>query len=134
MYGVRGIELVRGHVAPSGAMLFGQLVQPGIIRLFDQPSSPWLLQGALPHQEAQRLTEAGAMLAERAAGVTVTWPDDTLRKFMLFGVLLHEVGHHILQFHKGKRSVRVVRSRDHEVFAENFVRRHREMIHGDSTS
>jgi hypothetical protein len=115
-------------------MLFGQLVQPGIIRLFDQPSSPWLLQGALPHQEAQRLTEAGAMLAERAAGVTVTWPDDTLRKFMLFGVLLHEVGHHILQFHKGKRSVRVVRSRDHEVFAENFVRRHREMIHGDSTS
>lgn len=53
----------------------------------------------------------------------ITWPGDSLREFMLFDVLMHEVGHHWLQQYKGKRPARVVRTREHEAFADEFARR-----------
>jgi hypothetical protein len=40
---------------------------------------------------------------------------------MLFDVLLHEIGHHVLQHGKGKRLVRIARTRDHEAFATRFA-------------
>jgi Zn-dependent peptidase ImmA (M78 family) len=40
-------------------------------------------------------------------------------------VLLHEIGHHILQQHKGKRRPRIARTRDHEAFAARFAEKHR---------
>jgi Zn-dependent peptidase ImmA (M78 family) len=46
---------------------------------------------------------------------------------MLFDVLMHEVGHHLIQHHKGKRQARVARTRDHEAFADAFARRWREV-------
>ena len=64
-----------------------------------------------------RLAEVGATL--------VDWPKDTLRRFMQEKVLLHELGHHVLQHHKGKRPVRVARTRDHESFAARFTEKHR---------
>ena len=40
---------------------------------------------------------------------------------MLRDVLLHEIGHHVLQHGKGKRGVRIARTRDHEAFATRFA-------------
>jgi hypothetical protein len=57
---------------------------------------------------------------------TVDWPGDTLRDFVLFDVLMHEIGHHIVQQYTGNRAGRVMRTRDHEAFAERFARRCRE--------
>jgi Zn-dependent peptidase ImmA (M78 family) len=41
---------------------------------------------------------------------------------MLEEILLHELGHHVLQHEKGKRPERIARTRDHEAFARRFAR------------
>jgi Zn-dependent peptidase ImmA (M78 family) len=46
---------------------------------------------------------------------------------MLFDVLMHEVGHHVIQQYKGKRPARVARTKDHEALAERFAARCREL-------
>jgi hypothetical protein len=45
-------------------------------------------------------------------------------------VLMHEVGHHLIQQYKGKRRARVARTRDHEAFADGFARRCRRLSRG----
>jgi hypothetical protein len=133
-YGLRSVELVQDQDAPGQSRwLFGRLVVPGRILIYDQPPSPWLLRGKLPAREEARLRGAGAVVEafEEGLHTVVTWPDNTLRDFMLFEVLMHEIGHHILQQYRGKRPMRIARTRDHEAFAENFSRRCRE-IYDDS--
>ena len=75
--------------------------------------------------DAHQIQRAGAVIeAQPDIEVTVVdWPGDSLRDFILLDVLLHEVGHHILQHNKGKRTKRVARTRDHEAFARLFVER-----------
>ncbi|MEU7171148.1 hypothetical protein ABZ949_06620 [Micromonospora tulbaghiae] len=46
----------------------------------------------------------------------------SLRDFMRFDVLLHELGHHVLQ-HRSRKVGRVQRRSDHERFAEAFADR-----------
>ena len=46
----------------------------------------------------------------------------SLRDFMRFDVLLHELGHHVLQ-HRSRKVGRVQRRSDHERFAEAFAGR-----------
>ena len=41
----------------------------------------------------------------------------------LFDVLMHEIGHHLIQHYKGKRTVRRARTADHEAFADRFAQR-----------
>ena len=53
----------------------------------------------------------------------MSWPGETLKEFMLLDVLLHEIGHHVLQHYKGKQRVRIARTRDHEAFASAFAER-----------
>ena len=48
----------------------------------------------------------------------ITWPRDTLKRFMLGYVLTHELGHHILQHERRLRNERAARTRDHEARAE----------------
>ena len=124
IYGVRSIEL--SHAAAREASLvplFGRLCIPGRILLYEQPLPPWRLPGILASGDADQLTTAGAIVTQhRDIGMTtIDWPGTSLRRFMLFDVLLHEIGHHILQHHKGKRSDRIARTCDHEAFAERFV-------------
>jgi hypothetical protein len=124
MYGIRSVELCRGPAWRQGAMpTFGRLCVPGRIQLYALPLAPWRVPGMLAKHDAALLAKAGAVVtAHKAVGVTlVEWPGDALRRFMLFDVLLHELGHHILQHHKGKRLARIARTRDHEAFAERFV-------------
>jgi hypothetical protein len=133
-YGLRAVELVRApSVAPAGRLLLGHLRVPGRVRLYDQPLSPWCLPGQLAPAAAARLTRAGAIVELVAGGqqTRVAWPGDTLRDFMLFDVLLHEIGHHLLQQYTGKRRARIARTRDHEAFAEAFAQRARRQFQAD---
>lgn len=125
IYGIRAIELVHGHACAQNATLtFGRLIVPGRILLHDQPLSPWVLPGQLSVRAAERMRGAGATvtLVGHGSQTIVAWPDDTLRDFMLFDVLMHEIGHHRIQQYKGNRSARVMRTRDHEASADHFAR------------
>ncbi len=133
VYGLRSIELRQADPRSSGLQL-GRLVIPGQIVLYEQRPSPWTLPGHLEGDEAQRLEIAGAQLEPLEAATIIEWPGDTLKDFMLIEVLMHEVGHHLLQHHKGKRLERIARTRDHELFADAMARRCREVYldHGGS--
>jgi hypothetical protein len=52
-----------------------------------------------------------------------------LRDFMRFDVLLHELGHHVLQ-HRARKVGNVQRRSDHERFAETFATHWKPIIQG----
>ncbi len=127
-YGVRTIELVHAPPAPPDALPpMGRFRTPGRILLFEQPRPPWRILGALATETVDCLERSGAIVVEdEPTGTTiVSWPGESLRDFMIVEVLLHEIGHHVLQHHKGKRTARIARTRDHEAFARAFAKRHR---------
>ena len=129
-YGLRAIELRQGpSVAAGQRHPLGHLRVPGTVVLYDQPPSPWWLVGRLPGGEQERLRRAGATVEEWDEGrlTAVSWPGAALRDFMLFDVLLHEIGHHLVQQYTGKRPARVARTRDHEAFANRFAQRCRRL-------
>ena len=126
VYGLRSIELVRAPAsggAPS--LVFGRYEVPGRILLFERPLPPWRLPGTLAHETIRRFERAGAIVSPmpKLGATLVDWPADSLRRFMLEEVLLHELGHHVLQHHKAKRLVRIARTKDHEAFAALFAAR-----------
>lgn len=124
LYGLRSIELVR---LPDGGvpLMFGRYETPGRIILFEQPLPPWRLPGRLKREDARRLRRAGAVinLQPGSSATLVEWSRHALEDFMLNDVLLHEVGHHVLQHNKGKRTIRIARSKDHEAFALQYAQR-----------
>lgn len=127
-YGLREVALVRGA---AGKLDLGRFVAVGRILLFDVPAPPWRVRLAPDH--ADRLARAGAVLSRDERGVLeVAWPGDSLRGFVLHDVLLHELGHHLLQHHRGKRRVRVARTRDHEAYAERVAEGARRALGGTS--
>ncbi len=118
VYGLRCIELSQGSDRQPISAL-GCLQIPGRIIIYDQPLSPWRFS-ALAKRETANMSEAGAKLEVKEGAVLVHWTPDALRDFMLFDVLMHELGHHLLQHNKGKRRSRIARTNDHEAFAEQF--------------
>ncbi len=127
-YGLRSVELARLPANSStSAPVFGQYHAPGRIILFEQPMLPWRLSGLLKLDVVRQLESAGAALTllKDVGATLVDWPQDTLRRFMLEEVLLHELGHHVLQYHKGKRLERIARTRDHEASAARFAEKQR---------
>ena len=128
LYGLRLVELAHAR-APSGglSLVFGRYQVPGRILLFEQPLPPWRLRGLLGEENIRRFERAGAVvnLLPELGATQVDWPTDTLRRFMLEEVLLHELGHHVLQQYKAKRQVRIARTKDHEGFAARFAARKR---------
>ncbi len=128
LYGLRTVELVPAPLRYTGAaQTFGSYHVAGRIMLYEQPLPPWRLCGRISPKTSHQFERAGAVLTwlPDIDTVAVDWPAGTLRRFMLEEVLLHEVGHHVLQQHKGKRPVRIARTRDHEVFAERFADKQR---------
>ena len=126
LYGLRSVELCRGPAwLPDAIPCFGRLRVPGRVALHDLPLPPWRWLGPIAARDALALQRAGAIVAtDREAGTTVVeWPGTSLATFVLFDVLLHEIGHHLLQHAKGKRLARVARTRDHEAFAARFADR-----------
>src|ERR1041385_1055380 len=128
LYGLRSVELNRAPAnRPALGPVFARYCVPGRIILFEQPVPPWRLPGLLKSDIAHRFERAGAILTllPQVGATLVDWPGGTLRRFILEHVLLHELGHHVLQHHKGKQPVRIARTRDHEAFAARFAERQR---------
>jgi hypothetical protein len=129
-YGLKEIILARCPVANRRRVSFGRYEAPGRVILYEQPSGPWNLEGELDREIRAAFAGAGARIEfDHVCAVTiVTWPAAALRAFMLETILLHELGHHILQQHKAKRPAPAARTRDHEAFAELFVQREQRRI------
>ncbi len=125
-YGVREITLMQNPDFRSDELKFGALSVPGKILLYEQPEPPWICTGV--PVDSDILQEAGAVItisSDRSRS-RVDWTRDALRDFMLFDVLMHEIGHHLIQQFSGKRIAQVKRTKDHERAAMNFARRCRE--------
>ena len=123
-YGVESVELVPAPRAGKRLTL-ATLVAPGRIVLYDQAPSPWRLGFVLAPRERAQLRAAGADLREEGV---VSWPGDTLRRFMLAYVLTHELGHHVLQHERRLRGERGARTREHEVRADAIAARLRLLL------
>ncbi len=124
-YGLRSIEMVQAvHTPADDGLALGRLLVPGRIIIYEQALSPWVLPGRLGPKEEQKLRQAGAVIELVGGGsqTSISWPGETLRDFVLFDVLMHEIAHHVLQQYKGKRGVRVLRTKDHEALANKFAR------------
>ncbi len=128
-YGVNEICLVQSQL-PQDAdkLLLGGLSVPGKVLLYEQPKPPWFLSGKLPADQLRLIESAGGTVEVSSDGARckINWTEDELANFMLFEVLMHEIGHHIVQHFKGKREAQVLRKKDHEALAETFARRCRE--------
>lgn len=123
-YGIRTIRLSQAPAAQENAgKLFGRLYIPGRIVLYEQPILPWYLSGNPTPAELKSLTDAGAVVERSDDGMrcVVRWTDLDLQNFFLFDVLMHEIGHHLQQQFKAKRTAQVLRTRDHENFAKLFA-------------
>lgn len=128
-YGVREICLAHSLTGQDpNKLIFGRLSVPGKILLYEQPEPPWLLIGKPEAEQIALIENAGAILQMSQDGTRckINWPNETLAHFMLFDVLMHEIGHHIVQQFKGKREVQVLRRKDHEALALTFARRCRQ--------
>ncbi len=64
-------------------------------------------------------------------GWYLQWDDESLRRFYLYDVLLHEIGHHVAD---RDRPVGRTRRSSHEDFAHDYARRWRRALLGESTS
>jgi hypothetical protein len=136
LYGLRAVELARAPVMTGRATLvFGRYEAPGRILLFEQSEPPWRLPGILNQADTKRFGAFGASVTIQPESqmTTVEWQTDSLRRFMLEEVLLHELGHHVLQHYKGKRPVRIARTRDHEAAAEQFASLQRSKLRAAGT-
>lgn len=124
-YGVQEISLLQNSKATVNKLSFGSLIIPGKIQLFEQRKPPWFLNGGLAPEQQSLLENAGAIIEFSSDHMRckIDWPDDSLTNFMLFEVLMHEVGHQIIQQFKGKRTVQVLRTKEHELLALAFARR-----------
>jgi len=122
VYGLQSVELRQAvDTGPTGGRwLIGRLHVPGRVVLYEQPCPPWVIR-EISAPALERLRSAGATLEVAAAVTRVHWPGETLRDFVLFDGLMHEIGHHLVQHHRGKRSMRVMRTADHERYAEAFA-------------
>jgi hypothetical protein len=124
IYGVRTVTLVNPPQT-AWTLPLGRLIVPGQIVLYAQPLSPWVMPRQLSEERAEHFRQAGAAITVLGGGAqtVIAWPGETLRDFMLFDVLMHEIAHHMIQQYTGKRRERVMRTKDHEAFAAHFARR-----------
>jgi hypothetical protein len=120
-YGVGSVELRPAHAAG----VFGSLIGPGRIVLYDPPPSPWRLGHPLAPRQRAELQAAGADVGDDGV---VSWPGDTLRRFMLGHVLAHELGHHLLHHERRLRGERGARTREHEAHADLIAARLRRLL------
>jgi hypothetical protein len=120
-YGVRSVELRHADLGASGAHVLARLQVPGVVILYAQRVSPWTFAGQPSEESLRRIRDAGAIVDIGPTATIIDWPGETLAEFMLFDGLMHEVGHHLIQHHTGKRTARVARTADHERAAERFA-------------
>lgn len=120
VYGLRGIELRQQSATRTGPVVAALRV-PGLVLLFEQPVPPWHLSGRLTDVATARLERAGARVASGQVGTQVDWPGSTLRDYLLFDGLMHEIGHHRIQHAARKQRTRAMRTADHERRADAYA-------------
>jgi hypothetical protein len=121
IYGLQSVELRQAvDAAACDRIVVARLQVPGRVVLYEQPRPPWVIPG-LSARSLARLRRAGAVVDVGVTATRVQWPGETLPDFVLFDGLMHEIGHHLVQHHRGKRSIRVVRTADHERYADAFA-------------
>jgi hypothetical protein len=120
-YGLRTVELRHADLDAQGVPVLARLRVPGNVILYEQRASPWTIGGRLSKESLRRLRDASAIVDIGPSATVIHWPEETLANFMLFDGLMHEVGHHLIQHHTGKRAARVMRTADHERAAERFA-------------
>lgn len=124
-YGLKRICLRQEHALRPEGMVFAEYLLSGEIHLYAVPGSPWRLPFLLQEKDRVAFARYGAQCEfdiEREQ-TNVHWAEEGLKRFALCEVLVHEIGHHLLQYHKGKRKVQVCRVRDHELRANLQSRR-----------
>jgi hypothetical protein len=125
IYRLKSIRLRQESAVRAEGIVFAEYVAPGEIHLYAVPELPWRLPFLLYAEDREAFARYGARLKtdlEREQ-TTVTWSVDGLKRFALQEVLAHELGHHLLQHHKGKRTVMLCRRSDHEKRADLQSRR-----------
>lgn len=135
-YGIREIRLSDAPGTNSEARLFGRLYIPGRILLYAQPTPPWFVSGRPSQEELSLLESAGAVIQISDDGMrcTIDWTYENLRNFFLFDVLLHEIGHHLQQQFRAKRTAQILRTQDHESFARLFASKCRSEFNRSSSA
>ncbi len=120
-YGVRSIELTRLPGDDPTTIRLATLRVPGVVLLYEQAESPWVVPGGMSETAVDRLEHARAVVSTIDSETRVEWPGETLADCMRFDGLLHEIGHHLIQHYTGKRTARVMRTADHERRAQRFA-------------
>lgn len=120
VYGLRSVELRPTSGGSARGLPIARLRVPGGVVLYEQLKSPWNVRG-LTEATIQRLRRAGASIEEGLGSARVVWTPEALKDFVLFDGLMHEIGHHLIQQHTGKRTARVMRTADHERRAAAFA-------------
>src|SRR5205823_2016686 len=105
-YGLTSIALRQASRQSARSLPVARLRVPGRVVLYEQPVPPWTIPQLAP-ASIERLRLAGATVTPYVAHVRVDWSPDALRGFLLFDGLMHEIGHHLIQQHTGKRTARV---------------------------
>jgi hypothetical protein len=120
VYGIRSVEMRPSVRRSFPSVPIARLQVPGRVVLYEQLQPPWSLSD-LSEESIDRLRRAGASVEEEFGAARVDWTSGALKDFVLFEGLMHEIGHHLIQQHTGKRNVRVMRTADHEHRAAAFV-------------
>jgi hypothetical protein len=120
-YGVRSIELTHLPTDDRTSVRLASLRVPGVVLVYEQAESPWVVHGRMSEAAVHQLERAGAVLSTMDSATRIAWPGETLADCMRFDGLLHEIGHHLIQHHNGKRTARVMRTADHERRAKRFA-------------
>jgi hypothetical protein len=124
VYGLKSIRLRRESAFLGRSLVFAEYALSGDIDLYAVPSPPWYLPFMLSPEDRIAFMRHGARVRvdDRMQQTTVEWTLSSLKSFYLYEVLAHELGHHRLQYHKGKRKVLLCRRSDHEKRAELYSR------------
>ncbi len=125
IYGLRMIRLRQECLLNSSGIVFAEYVVPGEICLYAVPASPWQFAFVPSRSDCEAFTRHGANVHvdESRRQTTVYWTPTDLKSYLLYEVLAHEIGHHVLQHNKGKRQAQIRRRFDHEACADLYSRR-----------
>ena len=124
-YGLKSIQCRQESAIRTEGIVFAEYIIGGELRLYSLPVSPWLLPFLLHAADRDVFQRYGAQIAEdeERERTIVRWSAPGLTKYCLLEVLAHEIGHHLLQYHHGKRPAPICRRADHEKRADLQSRR-----------
>jgi hypothetical protein len=125
IYGLKSIQLRREPAIRTEGIVFAEYALSADIFLYALPTGPWNLPFPLAPTDCAAFRRYGALVESNVNRNTtmVSWPLNCLKRYLLYEVLAHELGHHAVQRSRGKLATSVCRTRDHEALAERYTSR-----------